>query len=123
MKGNQWTLWQIMPCQVRAHAKLALLCHDSMIEAAWFYPAHEVAETGQLHTCESLKMRLHVGHEIEWLFLFNGFPLTSALPQVLIELNPEFLPFPLWGGGVIEVEIGFHKIIQILLPTLTPMVS
>ena len=80
-----------------------------MIVAAWLYPAHEVTQTGELHTSESLKARLHIGHVIKWVFLFNGFPLFLALPQKLKELCLEFLPLSLRCGGVVELEIGSHE--------------
>ena len=116
MRGNQWTPWWVVPCQVRAHAKLALPCHKSMIEAAWLYPACEATQTGELYPSESLKVRLHIGHVIEWVFLFNGFLLFLVLPQILKELT-------LWCREVVELEICSHEMVQILLPTCTPVVS
>ena len=65
---------------MHTQAKLALLHHNSMVVAAWLYPAHEVAQTSELYTRESLKMRLHIGHVIEWIFLLDGLPLLLALP-------------------------------------------
>ena len=79
-------------------------CHNSMIVAAWLYPAH--AMTG-----EPLKARLHVGHVIEWVFLFNGPPLFLVLPQKLKELGLEFILLNLRCTGVVKLEIGSHVIV------------
>ena len=94
-----------------------------MVETAWLYPACEVTQTSELHTSESLKMRLHVGHVPKWIFLFNGFPLFLAWPLVLKELFLESLSIPITCSLIVEFVICTHVTVQNLLPTRTPVLS
>ena len=118
-----WPRQRRNSCQVKAHVELAFLGYNSMVVATRLDPPCKLAQSLESDTGECQELMLHVGHVLEWRFFFDGLPLILALPQMVEELGPQFLPVCLHVGGVVVQVEGPENVAQVLLPPLAPIVS
>ena len=102
---------------------LAFSGYNSMVVAIWLDPPCKLTQSLEFEAGESLEVSLHIGHVLEWLLFLDSLPLLLVLPKILEEPSLQLFPLLHPRGGIIVVVEGPKDVIQVLLPSCTPVLS